>query len=525
MTIGTGRVGGSSGSNGSDDTRHKASLARFAKGSSANLAGALVFGCTNLFVTLIVTRATEPARAGAFFTATSIFMIALSVAVLGAESGLVYFVSRSRALGRTDRIPRFFQSAIWPVITVGSVLGLTVSLYAPEITSWMNATNIEGAVTFVRATAPFIPLAALETVTLAGTQGLGTMRPTVMVEQIGRSSFQLALVAIVVLTPHPELIGLGWALPYLPAALVAVLWWRKRISISSGGNFPTPEPTQLGADSRSLWARFWRFSGPRALSRLAQQSMQRLDIILVASMATPAAAAVYTAATRFIVLGQTGNRAISVAVQPRLAHSLARGDLELARTYYRVGTAWLMLLTWPLYLTLIVAAPSILQVFGPTYVDGATALCVLAATMLWATSCGMVDMVLIMGGRTSWNLFNALVSLAVNVVLDIYLIPTHSYLGAALGWACAIALRNLLSLIQVKLLLNLHPFCLVTFLSAAIPSVCFAGIPLLFRLSLGNSWSVITTAIALGLISYVTISYLCRGPLNIPDFRGLRPQK
>ena len=41
---------------------------------------------------------------------------------------------------------------------------------------------------------------------------------------------------------------------------------------------------------------------------------------------------------------------------------------------------------------------------------------ILSLSMLVATGCGMVDMVLIMAGRTSWNLGNALLALAVNLV-------------------------------------------------------------------------------------------------------------
>ena len=60
---------------------------------------------------------------------------------------------------------------------------------------------------------------------------------------------------------------------------------------------------------------------------------------------------------------------------------------------------------------------------------------VLAAAMLVATGCGMVDMVLTMAGRTSWNLGNVLLALGVNVGLDLLLIPEHGVLGAAIGLA------------------------------------------------------------------------------------------
>ena len=48
---------------------------------------------------------------------------------------------------------------------------------------------------------------------------------------------------------------------------------------------------------------------------------------------------------------------------------------------------------------------------------------ILGLTMLLATACGQVDMVLITTGRSSWSLANGLPPVGVNVGLDLLLIP------------------------------------------------------------------------------------------------------
>jgi hypothetical protein len=90
---------------------------------------------------------------------------------------------------------------------------------------------------------------------------------------------------------------------------------------------------------------------------------------------------------------------------------------------YQVATAWLVLMAWPMYLGLAIFAPLLLRVFKPQYVSGASSLEILAVTMLVATGIGPVDMVLLMGGRSFWNLFNVIVALTVNVGLSLLLIP------------------------------------------------------------------------------------------------------
>jgi len=109
---------------------------------------------------------------------------------------------------------------------------------------------------------------------------------------------------------------------------------------------------------------FWRFTGPRALANLAQITIQRIDIVLVAIMRGPAEAAVYTAATRFLVLGQFANTALNQSAQPRFAELFAVDDRRGANVVYRATTAWLIMLTWPLYLLAVIYGPEVLSIFG-----------------------------------------------------------------------------------------------------------------------------------------------------------------
>src|SRR5262249_61540341 len=143
----------------------------------------------------------------------------------------------------------------------------------------------------------------------------------------------------------------------------------------------------------------WHSTGPRGFASLAKITLQRIDIVLVAIMLGPGEAAVYTAATRFLVVGQFGNMAISMAAQPRFTELFALGDRRSANVVYQVTTAWLVLLTWPLYLLAIVYGPEVLSVFGHSYRAGADLMLILRVTILLATACGQVDMVLITTGR------------------------------------------------------------------------------------------------------------------------------
>ena len=69
--------------------------------------------------------------------------------------------------------------------------------------------------------------------------------------------------------------------------------------------------------------------------------------------------------------------------------------------------------------------------------------------MLLSSACGQVDVVPITTGRSSWSLLNGLLTMVVNVTLDLILIPSYGITGAAIAWAVAIAVANLMPLAQI----------------------------------------------------------------------------
>ncbi len=503
-------------------------LGAVARAGSANLVGAVLLGACNFVLTVAVTRSLTTEQAGIFFSATSIFVLATTVGQLGTDTGLVYFVSRLRSLGRQREIGAYYSTALRPVAVVAVVMTvLTLALAYPLARVFTPGHEHETA-PYLYVLALFVPFAGWETVTLAATRGLSSMRPSVVVEQIFRPVLQLGLMLLVLLVvPRSVPMAFAWAGPYLPAAVLGFLWWRKlaRQALARSAD-PEPavdtEPKELTRsqrrelrDAQNAPRMFWRFTAPRAMASVGQIAMQRLDILLVAALAGPVQAAIYTATTRFLVVGQMGNRAISTAVQPRLGHSLARHEIDHANHYYRTSTAWLMCVTWPIYLIFLVFGSVLLRVFGSGYHAGTGVLVTLSFSMLFATSCGMVDMVLNMAGRTSWNLLNVLLSVGVQFVLCLVLIPRMGILGAAIAWAAAIATGNLAALLQVGLVLGLHPFGRAPAAAAGLSVVCFLVVAGTGRILMGATLTGLLVSGTVACLLYAAGLWLLREPLEL----------
>ena len=103
-------------------------------GASAlvNLAAGGVGAFVNLLVAAIVARHLGVAAAGTYFLVVAAFMIAANVFELGADTGLVRFVSAARAVGRLDDVPGLMRTAIRPVL-VGCAVGVVATAIALSI--------------------------------------------------------------------------------------------------------------------------------------------------------------------------------------------------------------------------------------------------------------------------------------------------------------------------------------------------------------------------------------------------------
>jgi O-antigen/teichoic acid export membrane protein len=375
-----------------------------------------------------------------------------------------------------------------------------------------------------------LPFAALADTMLGTARGYHEMQPTVVVDRILRPSFQLFGVAAAAAAGTSALLAPLWALPYLPATITSMIWLRQivrrhQVPLTV---VPAARPAAVAdaavADNRHGKPNakgFWRFTAPRSIASVAQIVIQRMDIVLVGIIKGPVDAAIYTAATRFLVAGQLGNAAISMAAQPQLTKLFAIRDRSSANTVYQVTTAWLILLTWPLYLLAIVFGPSVLAIFGRSYHAGSTVMIILAVAMLVATGCGQVDMVLITTGRSSWSLINGLLAMAINIGVDLALIPRLGITGAAIGWAAAIAITNLVPLVQVAVAERVHPFGQGMAAACALSVVSFGAIPLGLRILAGPTAAVSIGAIALGCAVMALGLWRLHGALHLSAMPGL----
>jgi O-antigen/teichoic acid export membrane protein len=465
-----------------------------ARGSVINLAGSLVFGVTGFLLIVVVTRNLGTRGAGALLEAIAVFSIISRSAMAGTDVGLVRFTSRFLARHRTREIGSLYAVALVPVAVVSTLAGLAVFLLADPLGGLLTSGHGHDDLTaYLRVLAPFIPVASIYQAVDGATRGFGTMLPSVVVDRVGRSSTLPVLVLLASGAGGATLVGLAWAAPFAVALVPTALWTvallrraeralearLARGELVAALDGPADDlddiedrPGGTGADveadapavvpppidRRVLARRFWTFALPRSFAGVFALTITWVDSLLLGAMEGTDAVGVYSAAIRWLIVGNVAGNAVTLAFAPLIARVMATDGADGAKPAFQEASALLLLLAWPAYLTAMVFAPFLLTAFGDGFGDGASVIAITGVGFLLASAAGPIDMLLLMAGRSRQSLINTAVALVANIGANLVLIPRYGLEGAALAWTFSLLVANGLPLWQMWRGLGVHPF-------------------------------------------------------------------
>jgi O-antigen/teichoic acid export membrane protein len=427
-------------------------LGRLARGSAGTTLGGVVTALAAFCSVAIVARALGPAAAGVFGVCVALSAIVTQIGKLGCDTALVHTLprwSRDAAL-RSDR-ERLLVGCLAAVGGLGVVAGVVAWLAAVPISdAFLNAVPDAAAVDAVRAMALGLPPAAVTAVALAGTRGLGTVRPLVLNDQVAKPLLRLLGVGLL-LAAGGGVVGVlavwsavAWLL--LPWALLALT--RRLTRAPHGWTRP------LDAGQRRS---FVRYAVLRCWSASVEVVGLYAGLLVVSALLGAAEAGVYAVALRLVLAGFLTLQAVRLAVAPELSSALTEASPRRAERLHQTSSAWVVLTAWPLYLVLVGLAPQVLSVFGPDFVDGAAVLGILAIGGLVSVAAGNIQTVLLMGGLAGSYLGVAIASVVAHVAAVATLVPVFGVEGAAVGFVVACIVENGLAMLIVARRLGVRP--------------------------------------------------------------------
>jgi O-antigen/teichoic acid export membrane protein len=486
------------------------STASTARGSWIGLLGSAVNALAGFALVAVCTHGLGANAAGAVFTGIAVFTILSNGLKLGADTGLVRFVSRDRAETGGTRVGGLLRVAVLPVLVI-SVLAALVLLLVPQTARALLPGLPPGqAVEVMRMFAAFLPPATVALVLLGATRGYGTVVPFVGSEQIGKPVLRILLaVPLVLLVPSALSLSAAWVLPTI--AGTAYTWLALRRHRRSDAPAAVLSPSERRSQARE----FWSFSGPRAISSVFDITSVWIGVVLLSLLATSRDAAVYTAVSRLITAGTLLQLAVRLAVAPQISGLLAARRDEEAHGLHRLSTRWIALFSLPVFVLMAVFPRSVLTLFGGGFPSGAVALVVLCAANAVNVMVGNAQTVILMAGKSSWNLAVAGTACAVQVGFGVLLIPRHGVLGAGISWGLSVVVDNLLSALLVRYRLGFRTVDRDYLLAVGVGLAAVGAIAGAVRWQLGDTPAGVAVGALVALVCFALAVWRLRAPLGV----------
>ncbi|MGI8773731.1 MAG: polysaccharide biosynthesis C-terminal domain-containing protein [Actinomycetota bacterium] len=465
-------------------------------GTSQNILGIVVAGLATLVANLLLARTLGKEAFGVVTVLTQAAFVASFATRAGMDMAVLRDVAIAGGADRRSTARSSVARAVVIAAAVSAVVALAVVALADTIRSLFSIPGAYGSGVVVAA-ALGLPGLAMTNVWLAATRGLKIMRHTLYIFWAGQPLLWIALmVAGWRVSETTWMATLAYSISWLLASVAAGSAWRRE---TAGWGSEVPD---------AGWAaRLLRYAGPRAPAALFSQLLFWTDLFILTRYVDQAEIGVYSAVLRaghMVVLFLTS---MNLMFSPYVADLYAKGEIERLGRLFKTLTRWTLAATLPAFLLMAVAPSSVLSMFGEGFGSGRTALVILLAGQLVNIATGSVGFVLIMVGRTGWDLLVYLGSLIFDVVLAVVLASRYGMEGAAVANAVTFGVSNLARLVLVHRIVGIQPYDRA-YLRLAGPVLVGGGAMLVAHRLAPDRWALdLLLTGSLGVLAY-TLAYL-----------------
>lgn len=412
-------------------------------GGSVVFAGEM-FGLGISFLsTLVIGRLLGPSSYGAISLGSAALATVSTLVLLGMHTGV------GRYLPRYDDPPHrrgVLLSAFQLVLPLSLLSGGLLVVFAEPIAVRAFGDASVGPVLRVFGVA--MPFASVEKLAVGGIQGSKRSLPKVLVENV-TAHFTRLVLAVILLWIGYSAAGVAWAyvLGHAAAAVLGLYYLYRDTPLFTRG------------ESVSMHRELLTFSAPLIISAMMVKVLSDIDTFLLGYFASTAEVGVYNVLYPLATMLTVVLASFGFLFVPILSELHADGDTGEMEHMYHLVSKWIFMASLPIFVVIALFPDLLIRyTYGPEYTEGALALSVLAVGFFVHAVVGPNYKTLTAMGHTRLIMVDNIGAAALNVMLNLVLIPRYSYLGAAVATILSYFLLNVAYSTQLYTRTGIHPF-------------------------------------------------------------------
>lgn len=186
-------------------------------------------------------------------------------------------------------------------------------------------------------------------------------------------------------------------------------------------------------------------SGPMAISAITYLLMQSVDIILLSKFTSFDRVAFYSVAIKLTTIISLVLASVNTVYAPTFAEWYSRKDFKNLKSGIKKSTQLIFFLTFPAIIIVFLFSNMILGFFGTDYTIAQSSLVVLLIGQAINALCGSAGVYMNMTGKQVVFQRILLAAFAINITLNILLIPIYDILGAAIATSISTIFWNVVT--------------------------------------------------------------------------------
>ncbi len=411
--------------------------AELKRGAWTNLIAMLASNFRGIF-TFLVARLLGPAALGVFSVAWATTDLVSKIGIFGLDDTIITFIARAEAAGDRARSRALFRLAVFLGVGQCVILAaISIALIRLFGSRLGLDPQMVAALSVMFCAMPVVALYRIDT---AVSRGMKVMRHDIfsrgITETIVTTLAFLAALWFGLSTFAPEIaVIVGMGASGLVALFLAASLFRSATPPASAFSYPT--------ECRRLLA----YAAPISAYDLLNAIIVRLDVVMLgcfvgrAPGVTLTTLGIYGAAVEVAGGLRKVNQAFNPIFAPIVAGLTVDGDQEHAAVAFSRVSQWMLWILLPIVAVMVLAGSVILGIYGPAFRQGGLWIVAIAcATNAFVSLAETVIMV----QKPRLNLLNSIITCAVALTANLWLISRFGVTGAAFGILLPYVLQGIL---------------------------------------------------------------------------------
>ena len=421
-------------------------LGRIVKGTSLVFVGTIVALILYFLARIILARAFTVSEYGVFNLALALISLVTLLALMGIPDYIPRKISYYRVRD-PSRIKNVVSTATLLILTGSIIISIALHMTSNFLAAFFHDPRLFYVIKMLSLSIPF---QALINLAISVFRGFERIREKIYFQNITIPSLWLSGLLIIYYLKLP----FNWVPPvYVMVYIltfIVLLAYVHRLKIISI-DFPSID---VGL-AKNLLA----FSLPLLFTGVMGFIMNWTDTLMIGYFKGSKLVGIYNVAAPLarlltILLGAAGFIFLPIA-----SELYAKGLMDEMRRVYQVITKWLFIATIPLFAAYVLFPKTVITiVFGTKYVGGYQALQILSIGFIFHVLVGLNGLSLIALGETRFVALYTLASAALNIILNLALIPAYSINGAAIATASSCILANIIASLKLYREYRIQPF-------------------------------------------------------------------